>query len=361
MLFAIQNIAEEYLGASTESLPIVFDNNKLIWLIQPKKENGGSAKMREVLWIRTIRFVQGMAEMIQQSCMELLKLKLSFAMANEARGWDKAAEQFDTLKLMLSCGLGLGQESILFDRNQIGEIFPRGYNHELRAELKRFESLAVFLENGQKQHFFNEYVRLTSLVNEAYAQVESLKLEIHVTLAAIFLSYINRWGLLVEIGDRHDLSKLGRFDRHLPWKQIADYYAQLAESLFDMKWNGQIYQENDVIKHIQWYVEQNLAGELSLTRIGEVVGHNPYYLSKLYKQITGEGLSDYIMFVRLKRAKELLTQNVLKINDISISVGFLSEQSFYRFFKKAAGITPQEYKNTRMEEDKRSPGAKIEN
>ena len=56
---------------------------------------------------------------------------------------------------------------------------------------------------------------------------------------------------------------------------------------------------------IELYIAAHLAGDLSLTRLGEVFGHHPYYLSRLYKQITDRVLSDYITEVRLKKAKEL--------------------------------------------------------
>ncbi|WP_052487318.1 response regulator [Gordoniibacillus kamchatkensis] len=346
MLYAIQNIAEEYVSAFAHSFSLVFDKNKIVWMLQPLKTQGGPAPSRTAPWAKTAEFLQGAAERIRLSCKELLGLKLSFTLAGDAKDWAAAAEQFEKLKLMLNCGLGLGQETVLVDKGLPEQAVPQGYKHEVRTELRRFESLAALLENGQRYHFFNEYSRLISLVGEGPAQDGHLKMEIAVTLASIFLAYINRWGLQTEIGDRHDLSRLIRFDRHASWKETVDYYARLAESLFDIKWNGRIHQENDVVRHIQRYVEQNLAGDVSLTRIGEVVGLNPYYLSRLYKQLTSEGLSEYVTNVRLTKAKELLAQNVLKISDVSRSVGFASEQSFYRFFKKATGQTPQEYRES---------------
>ncbi|WP_339203089.1 helix-turn-helix domain-containing protein [Paenibacillus sp. FSL K6-3182] len=41
----------------------------------------------------------------------------------------------------------------------------------------------------------------------------------------------------------------------------------------------------------------------------------------------------------------MLGENRLKINEISKAVGFLSEQSFYRFFRKAMNATPLEYRD----------------
>jgi two-component system response regulator YesN len=46
----------------------------------------------------------------------------------------------------------------------------------------------------------------------------------------------------------------------------------------------------------------------------------------------------------LAEAQKLLEGGSLIVQDISKAVGFMTEQSFYRFFKKETGITPQEYR-----------------
>ncbi|MGV2644537.1 helix-turn-helix domain-containing protein, partial [Clostridium perfringens] len=71
---------------------------------------------------------------------------------------------------------------------------------------------------------------------------------------------------------------------------------------------------------------------------------NPSYLSRLYKHHTGESLTETIKQVRLQKSKELLRNPGIRMSDISERVGFLSERSFYRFFKSITNLTPQEYR-----------------
>lgn len=54
------------------------------------------------------------------------------------------------------------------------------------------------------------------------------------------------------------------------------------------------------------YIEDYLDSELSLTKLAEVVYLNPVYLSRFYKQVTVNGLSEYVTQARLRKAKELL-------------------------------------------------------
>lgn len=346
-LFAIQNIAKEYLSAKVQLISFDFEKKtKVLWLIQPmaQKEGLSSDKLTE-LHQHCLVFLKGAAEMIQDACSTLLKLNLSVAMGTTFKEWDHMAEQFDHLQQLLNRGLGLGQQLLLLEQSvQAASGTPS--NHERRKQLKKLNLLQTVLENGQREQFIAEYSDIMKAITEETAGMNAIKTEVYFTLVSIFLSYINRWEIQSEIGSRINLGKMTALDCQHSWKEVVDYFYNLAEVLFEHKLSGQGNQEHDVIRKVQRYVQQNLAGDLTLNRIGDVVGHNPSYLSRLYKKITNEGLSDYIMTARLHKAKELLEENRLKIHEISVSVGFLSEQSFYRFFRKALQKTPQEYRDS---------------
>jgi len=68
-------------------------------------------------------------------------------------------------------------------------------------------------------------------------------------------------------------------------------------------------------------------------------------LSRLFKQITGTNLINYINEVRLNKAKEMLKNNKIKIHEIAASVGYESASYFTQFFKRALKISPQEYRD----------------
>ncbi|WP_054950168.1 response regulator transcription factor [Numidum massiliense] len=99
----------------------------------------------------------------------------------------------------------------------------------------------------------------------------------------------------------------------------------------------------DIVQRIHEYIGNHLGDDLSLTAIGEALNYNPYYLSRLYKQLTGQGLAEYVQEARLEKAKQLLCEGDLTIYDVSQAIGFVSENYFYRFFKKHTGMTPREY------------------
>lgn len=101
---------------------------------------------------------------------------------------------------------------------------------------------------------------------------------------------------------------------------------------------------NRTLHTIHTYIREHLNEEITLTVLAEQVYLNPVYLSHIYKQLTGQKLGTYITSQRIERAKELLAEPQLKINEIGYQVGYESSPHFSRTFKKVVGITPAEYR-----------------
>lgn len=102
---------------------------------------------------------------------------------------------------------------------------------------------------------------------------------------------------------------------------------------------------NHVVQLVHQYVEANMTRYFSLSEIADHVSLNRTYLSRLYKQLTGEGVYEYVNRVKLAEAKEKLRQTNMKVQDIAAALGYLSAMSFIRFFKTQTGVSPQEYRN----------------
>ena len=67
------------------------------------------------------------------------------------------------------------------------------------------------------------------------------------------------------------------------------------------------------------------------------------YLRKLFDKHLNTTPKQYILEIRLQKAKQMLSENTLKISAISKKCGFSSANNFWRFFKTKTGITPVEY------------------
>ena len=88
------------------------------------------------------------------------------------------------------------------------------------------------------------------------------------------------------------------------------------------------------------------------------------YLSHCFKARFGISPKNFILQVRINRAKELLASTDMKINDIALKVGFLSQQRFNDAFKRLENLTPLKYrknsKNLTAEQTAENPDRKAE-
>lgn len=86
-----------------------------------------------------------------------------------------------------------------------------------------------------------------------------------------------------------------------------------------------------------------------LEKTAEHVGISPHYLSRLFKQETGETITDYLISIRIEKAKQFLIDHPhMKNYEISQSIGYTDPVYFQKLFKKITGYTPKEYKEYNM-------------
>ncbi len=92
------------------------------------------------------------------------------------------------------------------------------------------------------------------------------------------------------------------------------------------------------------YVEANFSNlDLNLTTLADKFGFAPPYLSKIFKENTGENFSAYLENLRIKKGCELLIQ-CENIEEVSRKAGYNSINAFRKAFKSNMGITPSDYR-----------------
>ncbi len=110
------------------------------------------------------------------------------------------------------------------------------------------------------------------------------------------------------------------------------------------------------IEQAMLYIQEHYMDNISLDSCADYIGTSPFLLSKSFKRVTGDNFIDYLTGLRLDKAKELLRDTDLKMNEVAQQVGY--QQSYFnRIFKKQEDITPTRYRElSRQEGVKQPPG-----
>ncbi|WP_261306314.1 response regulator transcription factor [Paenibacillus andongensis] len=100
-----------------------------------------------------------------------------------------------------------------------------------------------------------------------------------------------------------------------------------------------------VVEKIKQILDKEFDKTFDLDKIAERVELSPSYVSKLFRQETSLTITDYLISVRLDKAKQfLIDYPQLKNYEISSMLGYSDPVYFNKLFKKMVGLTPKEYK-----------------
>lgn len=131
---------------------------------------------------------------------------------------------------------------------------------------------------------------------------------------------------------------------------ISDIITYIDKQIIDlsnmMKNNSVKY--TPIIQQVVNYINKNYYEELSLKTLSQKYKINSSYLGQLFAKEVGYSFSEYLNKVKNMKAKDLILNTNMKINDIAKEVGYLDTSYFYRKFKNFYGVSPatlREFKN----------------
>ena len=137
-------------------------------------------------------------------------------------------------------------------------------------------------------------------------------------------------------------SSLQTLDQAKEWLiEIFNEYQQMLEEINQLKGS----KHYKMIEKMQEYVKQHYQDiNMSVESLADIAGYTPYYFSKIFKDITGMNVTDFIRKIRINKAKELLGNDNCKINEVPSLIGFTNISHFYSVFKKDVGLTPSTFR-----------------
>ena len=102
--------------------------------------------------------------------------------------------------------------------------------------------------------------------------------------------------------------------------------------------------QRELIISILEYIEDHMKHWITLNQISESLNYSVGYLSKVFKDNTGQNLNRYILKKRVDNAKYLIKKGV-SIVDAAEQSGFSNYSYFYRALKKIEGLTPRDFQS----------------
>ena len=182
---------------------------------------------------------------------------------------------------------------------------------------------------------------LEDRLEEIYNKVEEVLLDLGIRIKV----YIGR-----NFSNIEDLRL--EYNRTVPKvnKNNNEHSAELVKVWEEVSDTSDLRNAEKRVKEIIEYIKNNYSDcSLTMESIAHHIGLNSRYMLKIFKEQTGVLLKDYVLKIRMDKAKVLLMSD-LTIEVVAKKCGYTSSHSFIRAFKRACGMTPGEFRLQTVDE-----------
>ncbi|MEN6417416.1 MAG: AraC family transcriptional regulator [Clostridiaceae bacterium] len=100
-----------------------------------------------------------------------------------------------------------------------------------------------------------------------------------------------------------------------------------------------------IVCELQNYIKNHLNNSLRLQELSDIVSISPSYLSRIFRQVTGQTITNYIQSIKITKALEMLADTDCALCEIAEALGYYDQFHFSKVFKSYVGSSPTAYRN----------------
>lgn len=101
----------------------------------------------------------------------------------------------------------------------------------------------------------------------------------------------------------------------------------------------------DRLLRVVRYIESNFTHEIYLDKLAQDASLSKYHFCRVFKRHVGMTPMEFVTFMRIEKARQLLAKAGLSVSEVAHKAGFNDASDFVRKFKKFTGVTPSAYKD----------------
>ena len=324
-LFAAANILSELLGESTKVFQLDMWNDKNLLFLQ-WEDNLSAENLRE--HIRKM-----------QACVsDYYDISISVLVSSPEADSDRLYSLFEQVEETLARSIFFGPEYVVF----AAEMEVKSVSHYEYPEQKE-KQLLENLMSGKAAEAKKNY---EEIITETYRYpiiIYNMVISRLVFAIDKVISTLKKNGNASSFSGYFVLSNLIQETDNITVRnnKFYDLFQHIQSELEKRKSDKQ---ELLVVKINDMIEKEYTEASFSLDYLADSIGISTAYMCRLYKLYTGTTITDRLSFLRMKKARELLLETQLSVNEVAERVGYSNATYFYRVFKKENGVTPKEFR-----------------
>lgn len=209
------------------------------------------------------------------------------------------------------------------------------------------KQLEAVIHNGDKQ---GAQALLNDLLGKIYVisrfDVETIKVRMVELLAVLSRATIDAGADSSEIL-WFNTNRMKAMLKCTSIDELSRLITEIMHRFINYSFDFSAVKHSDTVYKVMEYIRQNYYKKITLDHIAQYVSFSKTYLSRIFKEETGENISQYINKVRIEKAKILLANKQNSLVDVANLVGFEDQSYFTKVFKAIVGTSPKKYQESR--------------
>jgi len=290
----------------------------------------------------TLERLRQCADEMRSNARQYLRIPLSIAISNPQPGFASISRGFEEAVGLLSYRLVMGDDITIAASHADERL--------LRSSRQMVELQKQIVFNVVHGNLDESAVLLSQLVAEL--QRVQLKPETARGLFSYMLGELDF--LLQQAGcDLQQVTGEDVHERLYRLRSLPELEHWLTDELFQavkMQLEKEaVSKQARTVKQVVQFVQDRMHDELSLQRVADHFNLSVSYLSKIFKGETGQTYSEFVLDLKMTKAKQWLEHTEIPIKEISSKLGYSSVQNFTRTFKQWFDVPPGEFRKWRRD------------
>ncbi|MBE6086596.1 MAG: response regulator [Clostridium beijerinckii] len=283
-----------------------------------------------------------LAQEIRKRISLMHNISLTISVSSTFKKPFKIKKYFDEAFKLSKMKVFLGNDTII-----LNNTFVKNLDLDTDTLAKRINAINIAIEQNNIENLKLELTHLYDKDIRGFMQFNYLNY-INSSLLDLVVRTCNRYSIAYEDIFSTSYLPIEILSTKETVEEMSGWFIEIFTKIININFNNSF--KNKYSKKVADsidYINKNLFNQsLSLTDIAENINVHKVYLCRIFKEETGENVTQYILKARIDNSKEIILSTNYKLYEISDKLGFNSPQQFSILFKKVTGITPNQFRDS---------------
>jgi two-component system response regulator YesN len=326
--FAVSNILNDIFGYEAGHIAFNGPEGRIISIVGFEKQNDGNGN-----YIEKYRWV---CELVKR----YLKFTITIGVGNPVDNFNAIRNSYLESLAALQNKVAVFDNKVIQASSISSESMSIGsYPNEVN------EKLIIALRT-------NDNEEAVMLLNDVFNYIKEKRLSFEYVyivvmgLVSLCLSFINETGKNVDLVFGKDFSPYTEIKSKASLDALHQWLVKLFETAMKFSDEGKNTKSKKIVDSVREYISENYHdSNLSVEGIANGIYINSSYLRKIFKKELNMSVNDYIVDIRMQKAKEFIGNGNIRLSNVSEMVGYNDAGYFSKSFKKKYGFSPSGYEN----------------